>query len=281
MWFVAVNATLLIGIIWVGAVGLFAPVIGIGGAFLSLLFAKALAIRAHGIKLIEPMNPRSGAERELLDMITDLAGRAGLEHVPAVGVYASPDLNAFATGTNQKGSLVAFTDRLLEELPAEEIRAVAAHEIAHIANRDMLAMVLLQGAINSIIIAIVVPISFMRFFVDSSDKYGVMLDGLLWLLKAALALVLTFLGSLLVKAFSRRRELRADALAARLCGSGSMIAALKSIDRDTAIIPRAQLGYAAFKIAGGSSWGEWFSTHPSMARRIANLDSLPHGPVEG
>jgi heat shock protein HtpX len=175
--------------------------------------------------------------------------------------------------------LVAFTDQLLEKMHPDEIRAVAAHEIAHIANQDMLAMVLLQGVVNSVVIAVVAPLNLARIVNLFSDDFNWILEALFWACKLAIAVVLTFLGSLMVKAFSRRRELRADALAASLCGSEPMIAALRRLDHDTAIIPKAQLGYAALKISGNSPLGEWLSTHPSIARRIAMLEQLPAAPL--
>ncbi len=277
VWFVAVNATLLVATLWVGAVGLFAPVIGFAGAFLSLFLAKWLAIKAHDIRVIEPALFRSRAEEKLHAIVSDMAHRAGLETAPAVGVYDSPDVNAFATGASPSRSLVAFSSELLDKLTPDEIGAVAAHEIAHIANRDMLAIVLLQGAINSIILAIVAPLNLLRVANWFSDRFSLATEVCIWLAKTAIALALTFGGSLIVKAFSRRREFRADALAARLVGHDAMIGALTAIAKDDAAIPRTQLGYAAFKIAGRSPWGEFFSTHPTLERRVVALRAAQQG----
>ncbi len=202
VWFVAVNATLLIAALWVGAIGLLAPLIGFAGAFLSLFFAKWLAIKAHGIRVIEPALFRSDAERDLHAIVSDVATRAGLGTVPAVGVYDSPDVNAFATGASQSRSLVAFSSQLLAKLTPTEIKAVAAHEVAHIANRDMLAIVLLQGAINSIVPAVVAPLNLFRVANMFSDRFSFGVEVCLWLAKTALALALTFVGGLMVKAFS-------------------------------------------------------------------------------
>ncbi len=271
VWFVAVNATLLVAALWVVAIGLLAPLIGLAGAFLSLFFAKWLAIKAHGIRVIEPALFRSDAERELHAIVSDVATRAGLETVPAVGVYDSPDVNAFATGASQSRSLVAFSSQLLAKLTPAEITAVVAHEVAHIANRDMLAIVLLQGAINSIVLAVVAPLNLFRVANLFSDRFSLGAEVCLWLAKTAVALALTFVGGLMVKAFSRRREFRADALAARIVGHDAMIGALTAIAKDDAAIPRGQLGYAAFKIAGRSPWGEFFSTHPTLERRVVAL----------
>lgn len=279
-WFFAVNATLLVATLWVGVIGLLAPLIGFAGAFLSLFFAKWLAVKAHGIRMIEPALFRSDAERELHAIVSDVSQRAGLATVPAIGVYDSPDINAFATGATPSRSLVAFSSELLGALPPEEIRAVAAHEIAHIANRDMLAIVLLQGAINSIVLAVVAPLNLLRVANWFSDTFSWAIEAALWLAKVAIALALTFVGGLIVKSYSRRREFRADALAARLIGHEAMIAALTTIAKDDAAIPRGQLGYAAFKIAGRSPWGEFFSTHPTLERRVATLRASAAG-VQG
>lgn len=277
LWFAAVNIAFLLGTLWLGVWGLIAPVIGIGGAFVALLFAKSLAIKAHDISVVNPANPRNEVERQLHDMVADVANRAGLTHVPAVGIYDSPELNSFATGANEKGALIAFTQRLISEVPPAELQAIAAHEVAHIVNRDMLAMVLLQGAITSVVVFFLAPLVLFQLVlkVFGRGEEGMWVwQGLLWIAKVAIGAALAAVGFVMVRMFSRRRELRADTLAARLCGSESVIAALKTLDRDTAIAPKSQLSYATFKIVGRSSFGELFSTHPTYARRVANLENF-------
>lgn len=272
-WFVAVNVSLLAAVIFF-PFAVFFPFIGIGGAVLSLFLSRWLAKRAHGIVLIGPETFRSAAEEELYGVVTELSRRAGLPVVPEVGVYKSPDMNAFATGTNQSSSLVAFSTGLLEKMPPDQIRAVAAHEIAHIANRDMVAMVLIQGVINSIVLACTLPINMLRALNWFSDQFTWAIELVLWLAKLAVAIFLTFLGSLVTKAYSRRREFRADELAARLVGPEAMASALETIAKDTTRIPRGQLAYASFKIAARPGLAELFSTHPAIERRIAALKAL-------
>src|SRR3954465_8779182 len=112
-WFVAVNLALLVSALWIGPFGFYLPVIGILGSFLSLFFAKWLAIRAHNIKLIKPQFFKSGAEQEIYEVVAELAQMAGLAVTPEVGVYDSRDMNAFATGAGRKSSLIAFSSELL------------------------------------------------------------------------------------------------------------------------------------------------------------------------
>ena len=227
-WFLLLNGALAVGLIWTGPGALLVPFLGFAGAMLSLVFAKWLAKRAHSIKVIDPNNPASSEEEQLHAIVVDLVARAGLEHVPEVGIYDSPDMNAFATGTKPSNALVAFSSGLLGNMERDQIQAVAAHEIAHIANRDMLGIVLLQGVINSIVLFVTLPLNVLRLFNFFSKERSWLLETGLWLVKATIGILLTFLGSLVVKAFSRSREYRADAYAAVLLGKEPMMSALKA-----------------------------------------------------
>lgn len=273
-WFFLVNLGVVLTTVWfLDSFALIFPIVGIGGAFLALVFSRWLAIRAHKIKLIDAHNPTSDMEHDLQEMVAELAKRAGLPSTPEVGIYESPDMNAFATGRAPSAALIAFSSGILTKLPPDQLRAVAAHEIAHIANRDMLAMVLLQGVVNAIVIAVTFPIDFLRFGNLLSEDYSTMSQFIMWLTKTVVAVVLTFIGSLFVKAFSRHREYRADAFAARLVGTDQMTGALQALSMDTEEAPREQFAYAAFKIKGGWSLGELLSTHPTIEKRIAALSS--------
>ncbi len=274
-WFALVNAgVLLTTVFWMGSLSLAFPIVGTGGAFLALLLSRWLARRAHQISIIDPQKFNSDRERALHGIVAELAGRAGLPVTPAVGIYHSADMNAFATGPSQSRSMVAFSSALLEALPENELRAVAAHEIAHIACRDMLVMVLLQGVVNTIVLAATVPIAVINWVTNQGDSYSWLLDMTLRLTRVFAAVVLAFLGSLAVKAFSRRREYRADALAAQLVGPAPMAAALRRVSEDHTPIPSRQMAYAALKFSGRPALLEWFSTHPAMEKRIAALESL-------
>lgn len=159
-WFALVNAgvvaTLLVSTNvlgfsteGIGPLLLIAVVLGSGGAFASLLLSTWMATRAHKICRIDVLEDHEC--RWIVDDVVDLAGRAGLERPPRVGIWSGPDINAFATGRSRNAAMVAFSEPLLQTMTREQARAIAAHEIAHIANRDMLAMTLLQGVVNTLL----------------------------------------------------------------------------------------------------------------------------------
>lgn len=268
-----INLAIVVTTIHLGVISILLPVLGFGGALFSLVFAKWLAIRAHHIRLIDAQPSRSEAERNLYAAVMDLSRRAGLPVAPAVGVYESADMNAFATGFSRNDSLVAFSSTLLEAMPPDQVRAVAAHEIAHVANQDMLAMVLLQGVINSIVLIASVPIQIFRLVNLFSEERNGTIDVICWIIQLIMTLVLVFIGSLIMKAFSRGREYRADAFAATLTGKESMIGALQTLSNDITPIPVQQRAYAALKVAGRVSIAEIFSTHPLTKKRIQALET--------
>ena len=272
-WFLFLNATIVLGLIWTGPGAIIIPAIGFAGAFVSLFLSKWLAKRTHNIKLINPQKFLTQEEELLYSMVSALSTRANLNNIPEVGVYKSHDMNAFATGVNQNKALVAFSSALLEKMDSKQIEAVAAHEIAHIANRDMLGIVLLQGAINSIVLCITLPLNAFRLLNLFSDQRSAFVELMLWTIKSIVALILTFIGNLVVKSFSRQREYRADAFSAVLLGKDSMISALNTLATDTSDIPHEQRGYSTFKVSGRFSFSEIFSTHPLIEKRIAALEN--------
>ncbi|MDO5537943.1 MAG: M48 family metalloprotease [Desulfovibrionaceae bacterium] len=253
-------------------------------SFFLLLISKSAAIQAHNIHLVtEESLAEDGTYRELYDTVRDLAAKAGLPKTPSVGVYESPDMNAFATGFSRSSALVAFSTALLENMPLNEVRAVAAHETAHIANRDMLGTVLIQSAVNSITLLIVTPLKLYQFFMTTTGNGR---KGFEWYLTEAVKFVATkivmFIGNLFALAFSRHREYRADRAAAYLASSEDMCAALRRLSQDTAVCPPRQTEYASFKISrGGSKIAELFSTHPDIEKRIAALGGSAEGLAAG
>ena len=277
-WFFLVNAGIIIGLSWTGAIALLIPLLGFGGALISLVFAKWLALKAHGIAVIDPDKPGTDAAKQLLEMVTQLSERAGLQVVPEVGIYESPDMNAFATGSSPKSALVAFSSGLLDRMEPDQVRAVAAHEIAHIANQDMLGIVLLQGIVNSIVLAVTLPLRLLQLANGINRQPSAFYEVLLVITKTVATLALTFLGSLVVKAFSREREYRADAYAAVLLGKEPMIGALRALEGDAEDAPPGQLEYASFKISGRMSFSEIFSTHPPIEKRIGALEKETYCP---
>ena len=286
-WFALVNAGVVVTLIVstnvlgfstqeIGPLLLLAAVLGSGGAFASLLLSTWMATRAHKIYRIDVLEDHE--HRWIVDDVIDLAGRAGLERTPRVGIWSGPDVNAFATGRSRNAAMVAFSEPLLQTMTREQVRAVAAHEIAHIANRDMLAMTLLQGVVNTFVLIAILPIQFGRIFNYLSDRYSFGFEIMAVILKFFVAAVLTFVGSLFVKAFSRKREYRADAMAARLVSPEHMKSALERLatSATTEKLSQAQAAFAAFKI-NGAAFAEFFSTHPLVEKRIQALEEGTYG----
>jgi heat shock protein HtpX len=247
---------------------IFCLVWGMGGAFLSLQMSRWIAKRAMGVQLVDG---RTGhAELDWLHAtVARLAQQSNLP-VPEVGVYDSPEVNAFATGPSKKRSLVAVSSGLLRGMQRNEAEAVLAHEVGHIANGDMVTMALLQGVLNAFVLFFARIVAFaVRQALDSRVAWLVS-----FVVMIALEIVLGILASFVTAWFSRQREFRADAAAARLAGRENMIAALRrlmtSADR---VDNTASPALASFKIAGGKSWLRALSSHPPLADRIAALEA--------
>lgn len=273
--FVLVNAGIVATLAVVFPSGaLFAPVIGISGAVVSLLLSKWLAKRAHNTYIIDPRNFRSEEEKWLYTTVADLSQKAGLPGMPEVGVYDSPDMNAFATGPRKDSALVAFSTGLLQKCDHAAITGIAAHEIAHVANGDMILLTLVQAVVNTLILLITMPLSALRLVALFSDRVDWFIFFLISLLRYAATITLTFLGSLVLFWFSRRREFAADYGAATLAGAGAMIHALSTLGQDPDETPATQSSYAAFKIKSAPRWLDIFSTHPSLQQRIDRLECL-------
>jgi heat shock protein HtpX len=252
-------------------VAVFCLVWGMGGAFISLLMSRWIAKRAMGVHLIDG---RTGdpALDGLYNTIGNLARQANLP-MPEVGVYESPEVNAFATGPSQKRSLVAVSTGLLRRMERREVEGVLGHEIAHIANGDMVTMTLLQGVINAFVMfiariaAFVIAQALRRDDRESSPSYMVQ-----FMVRIVLEIVLGILGSLITAWFSRQREFRADLGGAELAGRDSMISALRRLKQTHDLVDTSHAALASFKIAGGKGWMALFATHPPLDQRIAALE---------
>lgn len=244
-----------------GSLAAFCLVWGMGGAFVSLSLSRVMAKWSMGVKLLDP---RSG--HPLVETVHGLARRAGLPAMPEVGVYDSPEPNAFATGPTKSRALVAVSTGLLESMDQAELEGVLGHEIAHVANGDMVTMTLIQGVVNAFVMFLARVIAFALSRSSDRDHRG--MDRLTVF---ALEMALGVLGMIVVAWFSRHREFRADAGSAKLGGREKMIAALQALQRrfepyDT------QEAYATLKIAGGrGGFLALISTHPPLADRIAAL----------
>ncbi len=275
-WFILANAAVIIslGIISGGALLGAAPfLLFIGSIFplIGLLFSKPLAKKAHRMTIINENNVQSSMEESLHTLVANLSKRAGLNKVPEVAIYESPDMNAFATGMNRNNSLVAFSTGLIRNMDEKGVAAVAAHEIAHIANGDMITLSIVQGVVNAMVLLITIPLSVVKLTALFSEDVGIFAYWLISIAKMMITAIFLFLGNLVVKAFSRKREFAADRLATDLIDRGSMIHALEVLSRDTISLPKEQASYAAFKISTSGSFMDLFSTHPSLERRIEKL----------
>jgi heat shock protein HtpX len=270
--FVLVNAAVVASLaVLFPAVALFAPVIGISGAVISLFLSKWLAKRAHNAYIIDPQNFRNEYEEWLYNTVSDLALKARLPGMPEVAVYDSPEINAFATGASKSNALIAFSTGLLRKADYEAIKGIAAHEIAHVANGDMTLMTMVQAVVNTLILLVTLPLSTLRIAAFFSDNADWVICLIIEAIRFVLSIVLTFLGSLVSYWFSRRREFAADFGAATLVGRNVMVHALESLGEDEEVAPATQRSYAAFKINSTPRWLDIFSTHPSLQRRIDRL----------
>ena len=246
----------------------FAALMGFGGSFISLFMSKTMAKWSTGAQVIE--QPSNQEEKWLLETVAKLAEKAGLP-MPEVAMYEG-EPNAFATGPSKSNSLVAVSTGLLQTMSRREVEAVLAHEVAHIANGDMVTMTLIQGVVNTFVIfisraAAYVVDNFLRG--DEEESSG---PGLAYMvISIAFELLFGFLASILVMYFSRQREYRADAGAAYLLGDGRpMIDALRALGG----MPPSELPkeMAASGISG-NSMKAIFSTHPPLEDRIAALEA--------
>jgi heat shock protein HtpX len=278
-WFFAVNAAIVLSlsVITAGAATALIPFLLLVSClfpFVSLLFSRWIAKRAHHIVLIDPSRFQNEEEKSLYELVATLSHKARLPKVPEVGIYRSSEVNAFATGATKKSSLVAFSSALLDNMDETAVAAVAAHEIAHIANGDMITMALVQSVVNSVIYLITLPLTFIKWAAFFSDQVSA---GAFWFIvfvRFVCTVILLFLGSLVVKSFSRRREFKADQLAASLLAPSAMIHALEQLRHEKPVVLKTQKAFAAFKINSSRSWLDIFSTHPSLERRIQRLQQL-------
>jgi heat shock protein HtpX len=252
----------------IGALALFCFIYGMGGAFISLQMSRWIAKRATGVQLVDG---RTGnADRDwLYATVRRLTQQANLP-MPEVGVYDSPEVNAFATGPSKSRSLVAVSQGLMRSMRREEVEGVLAHEVAHIANGDMVTMTLLQGVVNAFVMfAARVVAHLMTRTSDGGQGNG---GGMYFLIVIVLQIAFGILGSLITSWFSRQREFRADHGGATLAGRDRMIAALRRLQANHELVDTRHEALATMKIAGAGRWMVFFSTHPPLEVRIAALE---------
>jgi len=239
-------------------------VIGMTGSFISLAISKWSAKRAMGVHVIE--QPQNDTEQWLVSLVAKQAKEAGID-MPEVGIFQTPEPNAFATGMSRNNALVAVSTGLLQAMNADEVEAVVGHEISHVANGDMITMALMQGVVNTFVyfFASIIGHFVDRVILKNEDGHGMGY----YITQMIAQVALSFLASMLVMWFSRYREFHADAGGARLAGKDKMIAALRALQRShTAEDLPGQL--AAFGINGGGVQ-KMFMSHPPLEERIAAL----------
>ena len=246
---------------------IFSAVFGMGGSFISLAMSKWMAKRSTGAVVIE--QPKSAAEAWLLATVERQARAAGIG-MPEVAVYDAPEINAFATGMSRNSALVAVSTGLLRTLNQDETEAVLGHEIAHVANGDMVTLTLIQGVLNTFVIFLskVIGYAVDNALKRSDDRSGPGIG--YYVTSMVMQIVLGFAASIVVAWFSRRREFAADAGGAHLAGKRKMIAALAKLkaQHEPSSLPQ---GMQAMGIAGGVK--SLFMTHPPLEERIARLQA--------
>lgn len=259
-----------------GGLLIFAALFGFGGAFLSLLISKWSAKRAMGVQVIT--QPRNATEAWLLNTVKQHADRAGIG-MPEVGIFDTPEMNAFATGANRNKALVAVSSGLLNGMQQQEAEAVIGHEISHVANGDMVTLTLIQGVVNTFVIFLARIIGHVVDSALRGNQQGGQRGGIGYFVTVMVAqLVLGLFASMIVMWFSRHREFRADAGGAELAGRDSMIGALERLRMEQARrhpqgLPQQM---RAFGISAGQVTGfkRLFMSHPPLEERIAALQAF-------
>jgi heat shock protein HtpX len=253
-----------------GALLIFAALFGFAGSFISLAMSKWTAKRMMGVRVIT--QPSNSAEHWLVNTVRQQAQLAGIG-MPEVGIFDSPEPNAFATGARRDASLVAVSTGLLASMSQKEAEAVLAHEVSHVANGDMVTLTLIQGVVNTFVIflARVVGHTVDRVVFKNEEGHG----PAFWIATIVAEIVFGLIATVIVMHFSRQREFRADAGGARLAGREHMINALERLkQRHAGPLPDKM---AAFGISGGGAAGlkKLFMTHPPLEDRIAALKAGP------
>jgi heat shock protein HtpX len=246
---------------------IFSAVVGFGGSLISLTISKWSAKRMTGARVIE--SPRNSTESWLVNTVARLARQAGIGQ-PQVAIYDAADVNAFATGASRNKALVAVSTGLLQQLDEQEVEAVLAHEVSHVANGDMVTLALIQGVVNTFVVFLSRVVGFVvdRVVFRTERGYG---PGFL-IASLVAQVLLGILASAVVMWFSRQREFRADAGGAKLAGRDHMIGALERLQQihSPSSLPQSM---QAFGISAGAASGikRLFMSHPPIEERIAAL----------
>ena len=250
---------------------IFCLVWGFVGSGISLMLSKFMAKRMMGVQIVDDR----GQYGDLVRKVHQLARSAGIEKMPEVGVYQSGEVNAFATGPSKNNALVAVSTGLLQQMNTDEVEGVLAHEVAHVANGDMVTMALVQGVVNAFVMffARVVAFALSQMMSGDRDDERPAAGGLAYHLSVIVCEILfSFLGMFVVAYFSRIREFRADKGGAQFAGKHKMIAALKRLQQKIDFVDDSQDAVKAMKITSKKGLMNFLSTHPSLEDRIAELE---------
>ncbi|MDH2924218.1 heat shock protein [Nicoletella semolina] len=251
-----------------GGILIMALLFGFAGSLISLFLSKTMALRSVGAEVIK--EPRTNAERWLVETVKRQTQQVGIP-MPDVAIYHSNDVNAFATGATKNNSLVAVSTGLLATMTQDEAEAVIAHEVAHIANGDMVTMSLLQGVLNTFVIFLSRMVATVVSNSRNSDGEESHSSGIYFLVSMVLEIVFGILATMIAMWFSRYREFKADAGSASLVGKQKMIAALQRLQQIHE--PQELQGsLSAFMINGKRS--QLFMSHPPLEKRIEALRNL-------
>ncbi|MBC7458030.1 MAG: protease HtpX [Bdellovibrionaceae bacterium] len=243
---------------------------GFGGAFISLLLSKFMAKTMMGVQIIDPNTMSSPDEQWLVQTVHRLSQHASLPKMPEVGIYQGEDMNAFATGPSKSNSLVAVSSGILQRMNRSELEGVLAHEVAHIANGDMVTMVLIQGIVNAFGMFLSRIAAFALSQVVDEKKAPVVR----FIATIIFDILFNFLGMFVVAYFSRRREFRADAGSASLNGKDKMIQALQRLQVEMLPPPTEKSPVATLQISDRrKSFMSALATHPPLEERIARLQT--------
>lgn len=257
---------------------IFCIVWGMGGAFISLALSKIMAKWLMGVRIIEEHTAEPELKR-LVSTVQTLAREAGLPEVPEVGIYESPEVNAFATGPTKRRSLVAVSRGLLNKMNQKELEGVLGHEIAHIANGDMVTLTLIQGVVNAFVMFLARILAFVLSGLGRSRDDRTPASPFTYMIFVfVFEMVFMLLGSMVVAFFSRYREYRADKGGAEIAGKPNMLAALQSLQKLKNIRdPSAEKpSFDAMKIntPPKSTFLLLFASHPPLEKRIERLEEI-------
>lgn len=244
---------------------------GFMGSGISLLMSKWMAKRMMNVEIVDDRGPYG----DLVRKVHHMAKSAGIDKMPEVGVYQSSEVNAFATGPSKNNALVAVSSGLLNQMNADEVEGVLAHEVAHVANGDMVTMALVQGVVNAFVMffARIAAFALQNVLQGDRDDDRPAASGLAYHLSVMVfEIAFSFLGMFVVAYFSRVREFRADKGGAQFAGRHKMVAALRKLKNKMDLVDDSQDQLKSFKIASNKGLMSFLSTHPSLDDRIAALE---------